>query len=174
MPEMTLAEQHHDRPAPDITVRTATGSGRTLLAAFDDALLAAGVANFNLITLSSVIPPGSSIREGVTERLAGGHGDRLYCVMSVGYADHPGELVSAGLGWAIEATTGGGLFVEHAGGSEQSVTEQIQLSLEDMSRNRGGGYDDIRQAVIGAHCVDKPVCALAIAAFQVVSWGADV
>jgi arginine decarboxylase len=170
---MTLAEQLHDRPAPDITVRTATGSGRTLLAAFDAALLAAGVANFNLIALSSVIPPGSSIREGVTDRLAGGHGDRLYCVMSVGYADHPGELVSAGLGWATDDTTGG-LFVEHSGGSEQSVTEQIQLSLEDMSQNRGGGYDTIRQAVISAHCVDKPVCALAIAAYQVSPWGVDV
>ena len=51
-------------------MRTATGTGRTLLAAFDDALLAAGVANFNLITLSSVIPPGSSIRVGVTEPAA--------------------------------------------------------------------------------------------------------
>ena len=173
MSEMTLAEQQHDRPPLDITVRTATGSGRTLLAAFDDALLSAGVANFNLIALSSVIPPGSSIREGVTERLAGEHGDRLYCVMSVGYADHPGEIVSAGLGWATDATSGG-LFVEHSGGSEQSVSEQIQLSLEDMSRNRGGGYDDIRQAVIGAHCVDKPVCALSIAAYRVVSWSADV
>ncbi len=173
MSEMTLAEKHHDRSALDITVRTATGTGRTLLAAFDDALLAAGVANFNLLTLSSVIPPGSSIREGVTERLAGGHGDRLYCVASVGYADHPGELVSAGLGWATDATTGG-LFVEHSGGSEQSVSEQIQLSLEDMSRNRGGGYDHVRQAVISAHCIDKPVCALAIAAYQVVPWSADV
>jgi arginine decarboxylase len=153
-------------------VRTATGTGRTLLAAFDDALLGAGVANLNLITLSSVIPPGSTIREGVTERLAGGHGDRLYCVMSVGYADHPGELVSAGLGWATDTTTAG-LFVEHSGGSEQSVTEQIQLSLEDMSRNRGGGFDDIRRAVISAHCVDKPVCALAIAAYRVVPWDAE-
>ena len=37
-----------------------------------------------------------------------------------------------------------------------------------MSHNRGGGYDDVQQAVIGAHCIDKPVCALAIAAYQVV------
>jgi arginine decarboxylase len=169
-----LAERpDRDHAALDITVRTATGTGRTLLAAFDHALLSAGVADFNLITLSSVIPPGSRIRVGVTEPVVGGHGDRLYCVVSVGYADHPGELVSAGLGWATDATTGGGLFVEHSGGSEQSVSEQILLSLEDMSHNRGGGYTDFRQAVISAHCVDKPVCALAIAAYRPVSWGAD-
>ena len=159
----------------DITVRTASGSGRTLLAAFDDALLSAGIANFNLITLSSVIPPHSTIRVGDTDPLpAGGHGDRLYCVMSVGYADHPGELVTAGLGWATNPATGGGLFVEHSGGSEQSVVEQIQLSLEDMSRNRGGGYDDVRHAVISAHCDDKPVCALTVATYQVIPWGVDV
>ena len=158
----------------DITVRTATGSGRTLLAAFDDALLSAGVANFNLITLSSVIPPHSNIRVGVTDPVTAGFGDRLYCVMSVGYADHPGEMVTAGLGWAMNAATGGGLFVEHSGGSERSVVEQIQLSLEDMSHNRGGGYDDARHAVVSAHCDDKPVCALAIATYQVIPWGSDV
>ena len=47
------------------------------------------------------------------------------------------------------------------------MIEQIQLSLEDMSHNRGGGYDDVQQAVVTAHCDDKPVCALAIAAYQV-------
>jgi arginine decarboxylase len=159
----------------DITVRTASGSGRTLLAAFDDALLSAGVANFNLITLSSVIPPYSEIRVGVTDPLPyGDHGDRLYCVMSVGYADHPGERTTAGLGWALNPATGGGLFVEHSGGSERSVLEQIRLSLEDMSRNRGGGYDDIHHASVSAHCDGLPVCALAIATYQVVPWGADV
>jgi len=171
---MTLTERLDGQPL-DITVRTATGSGRTLLAAFDDALLAAGVANFNLITLSSVIPPHGTVRAGVTEPLTqGGHGDRLYCVMSVGYADHPGEIVTAGLGWAMNGATSGGLFVEHSGGSEESVIEQIQLSLEDMSHNRGGGYDVVQHAVVTAHCDDKPVCALAIATYQVIPWGTDV
>jgi arginine decarboxylase len=119
-----------------------------------------------------VIPPGSRVRVGVTDPVPGGHGDRLYCVLSVGYADHPGELVSAGLGWATDATTGG-LFVEHSGGSVQSVTEQIQLSLADMNQARGGGYGDVRQVVVSAHCVDKPVCALAIATYQAVPWGND-
>jgi arginine decarboxylase len=171
---MTLTEPLDGHPL-EITVRTATGSGRTLLAAFDDALLSAGVANFNLITLSSVIPPHSTVRTGVTGPLAqGGHGDRLYCVMAVGYADHPGEMVTAGLGWAINHASGGGLFVEHCGGNEQSVIEQIQLSLEDMSRNRGGGYDSVEHAVVTSHCDDKPVCALAIATYQVIPWGVDV
>lgn len=155
-------------PALDITVRTGTGSGRTLLAAFDGALMAAGVANFNLIPMSSVIPPRSQVRI-VDTRLPGGHGDRLYCVMSTAYADHPGEIVWAGLGWATDASSGG-LFVEHHGGGEESLTEQIGLSLADMSARRGGGYDDVRMAMASAHCVDRPVCAIAIAAYTVVPW----
>ncbi|MCW2791729.1 MAG: pyruvoyl-dependent arginine decarboxylase [Nocardioides sp.] len=166
-----MTDDPTEHPATlDITVRTGTGTARTLLAAFDSALLAAGVANFNLITLSSVIPPGSRVRLA-DETLPGGHGDKLYCVLSAAYADHPGETAWAGLGWATDHTTGG-LFVEHHGGSEASVREQIALSLADMSENRGGGYGDVQVAVASAHCVDRPVCALAIAAYTVAEWSA--
>jgi len=44
-----------------IVVSRGTGEGPTPLAAFDKALLAAGVENYNLIRLSSVIPPGAEI-----------------------------------------------------------------------------------------------------------------
>jgi arginine decarboxylase len=164
-------EQTASAAALDITVRTGTGSARTLLAAFDGALLSAGVANFNLLTLSSVIPPGSRVRAVEGHQLPGGHGDRLFCVLSAAYADHPGETVWAGLGWTTDATTGG-LFVEHHGGSEESVREQIALSLADMSANRGGGYGEVQIAITSAHCVDRPVCALAVAAYEVLGWSA--
>jgi arginine decarboxylase len=152
----------------DITVRTAVGEGRTLLSAFDHALLQAGVANFNLIPLSSVIPPGSTVTRG-GGRVLGGHGDRLYCVEAVAYADHPGEVVAAGLGWAIHPTIGG-LFVEHTGGSPESVEEQIRLSLADMAAHRGVDFGAVSTAVVSAHCTERPVCALALAAYSVVDW----
>ena len=153
---------------PDITIRTGSGTGRTLLSAFDDALLAAKVANFNLVTLSSVIPPASRVSV-VDSPLRGCHGDRLFCVLSAAYADHPGETAWAGLGWTFDATTGG-LFVEHHGGSEAAVLEQIELSLGDMTRNRGGGHGPVHTVTASAHCVERPVCALAIAAYEVVGW----
>ena len=152
-------------------MRTGTGTARTLLAAFDNALLSAGVANFNLITLSSVIPPHSRVRV-VDTTLSGGHGDRLYCVLSAAYAEHPGEIAWAGLGWSTDATTGG-LFVEHHGGSEESLGEQIDLSLADMSESRGGGYGNVQKVMASAHCVDRPVCALVIAAYRISPWFPD-
>ena len=158
--------------APDITVRRGTGTGRTALAAFDRALLDAGVSNFNLVPLSSVIPPSSELRL-VHEDLGGVHGDRLYCVLSVAHADHPGEIAWAGLGWLRHPDTGAGLFVEHHAGSEGSLREMIELTLGDMVESRGGGYGDVEAMVASAHCVDRPVCALVVAAYSVVSWGAD-
>jgi arginine decarboxylase len=155
-----------------ITVRAATGTGRTPLAAYDHALLNAGIGNFNLIKLSSVIPPGSSVEvldEPGREVLAGGHGDKLYCVQSAAFSEHRGETVWAGLGWSTDATTGG-LFVEHTGGSEESLLEQIELSLQDMDVNRGGGYGPVQAASASAHCTDLPVCALVVAAYAVEDW----
>lgn len=153
---------------PDITIRTGAGQGHTRLSAFDHALLTAGVANFNLIALSSVIPPRSRVRV-VDDVLPGGHGDRLYCVLSAAHAEHPGETVWAGLGWTCDGTTGG-LFVEHVAGSEESLLEQIELSLEDLTRNRGGGYGPVHTVTASAHYVDRPACALAIAAYEVAPW----
>src|SRR5687768_4646380 len=85
-----------DAPAPertglDISIRSGSGTGRTLLSAFDNALQRAGVADFNLVTLSSIIPPGSRIRS-VNSTLAGGHGDLLFSVRAEAFAEHPGDI----------------------------------------------------------------------------------
>ena len=156
----------------DISLRTGSGSGRTLLSAFDHALQDAGVADFNLVTLSSVIPPGSRLRH-VSNTLPGGHGDLLFCVRAEAYAEHSGDIAWAGLGWCVDET-GGGLFVEHHGGSEESVVEQIELSLGDMNAKRGGGYGPVQMALASAHSTGLPACAVVVAAYRVSSWHDDV
>jgi pyruvoyl-dependent arginine decarboxylase (PvlArgDC) len=120
------------------------------------------------VTLSSVIPPGSRIRN-VNGKLAGGHGDLLFCVRAEAFAEHPGDIAWAGLGWCLDET-GGGLFVEHHGGSERSVVEQIELSLADMNANRGGRYGPVQIALASAHSTGFPVCAVVVAAYRVSSW----
>src|SRR5450759_1495428 len=53
-----------DRHSPALTIQISTGVGgaSTPLAAFDAALCEMGVGNFNLLQLSSVIPPGTTMR----------------------------------------------------------------------------------------------------------------
>ena len=152
-----------------ISVRTATGTGRTTLSAWDDALWRAGVANFNLIRLSSVIPRQTRL-SFTSEPLVGEHGDKLYCVYASTLAEELGETAWAGIGWTRDED-GRGLFVEHSADSEDRLDELIRCSLEDMIARRGGGYGAIESRTVSARNVGQPACALAIATYQVTGWG---
>jgi len=46
----------------EIVLTSAIGSGKTSLSAFDDALFKAGMGNYNLIRLSSIIPKNAKIK----------------------------------------------------------------------------------------------------------------
>ncbi len=151
-----------------ISIRTSSGSGQTPLSAWDDALWLAGVADFNLIRLSSVIPRQSRLLF-TSEPLEGEHGDQLFCVYAATSAERPGDTAWAGIGWTRDED-GRGLFVEHSATSEGDLDELIQLSLEDMIKRRGGGYGAIHSVKASATYVDQPACALAIATYQVSGW----
>ena len=65
-----------------IRLCSGTGEGPTLLAAFDAALMDAGVADHNLLCLSSVIPPNAVIVREKYRMPASDYVNRLYVVMS--------------------------------------------------------------------------------------------
>lgn len=154
-----------------IPVTAGAGQGRTTLSAFDAALRAAGVGDFNLVRLSSVIPPGSTVfRSPATERLEGGYGDVLFCVYADSYATTPGTQACAGVGWAQRDGSGEGVFVEHAGTSPEEVERNIEASLSDMCASRDGTYSRTQMTAITAECVDRPVCAVVVASYQTLSW----
>jgi arginine decarboxylase len=157
-----------------IHLASGIGSGPTQLAAFDSALCEAGIANYNLIKLSSVVPAGTEIVKHdstiPTEMMPGAWGDRLYVVMAEKRADAPFTEAWAGIGWVQEAETGKGLFVEHEGSSEEYVRESIQHSLEALMANRGVDFGQIHMQVVGATCSERPVCALVAAVYQASDW----
>jgi arginine decarboxylase len=95
-----------------IRLTPGVGSGPTELAAFDAALMDAGVANYNLICLSSVIPPGSEIERGRYRTPAHEYGRRLYVVLSQMRQSTPGAWAHAGIGWMQNSERRHGLFVE--------------------------------------------------------------
>ena len=155
----------------DIPVVTAVGHGPTELAAFDAALVGAGIADRNLIYLSSVLPPGSRVRRPPRlERTPGDWGDRLYCVMAQSRTSVPGHEVWAGVGWVQDAT-GRGLLVEHETHDEAELHGMLDASLAALRRNRGDVDLPLRsQAVAGARCDGTPVCALVVAVFEATGW----
>ena len=156
----------------NIHISSGTGTGPTKLSAFDAALNKAGVANFNLIRLSSIVPPDSKIinSKGPIETELGKWGDRLYVVMADTRVDSPNKEAWAGIGWVQEEKTGKGLFVEHEGANEHTVRRDVQASLEALMKIRDGNFGEIQMKVVGITCEHEPVCALVIAAFQSTGW----
>lgn len=154
-----------------IQVAAGTGKGHTKLAAFDAALHEAGVHNYNLIRLSSIIPPGSEIKvESPIEAQPGKWGDRLYMVMAEMRIDTPNMEAWAGIGWVQDNKTGRGFFVEHEGTNEKSVRRDIKASLEAMQGLRHVDFGDMHMEVVGRTCTHDPVCALAVAVFRAEDW----
>jgi arginine decarboxylase len=155
-----------------IRVSSGAGAGPTQLAAFDAALQAAGVAGYNIVRLSSVIPPHAVVREvNGNEPLNGTQGDIAFCVYAAAYASTPGEQAWAGMAWATRVDgLGAGLFVEHTAASESTIRRDLNATLEAMSSNRGNAYRQAGEIVFSAICVDHPVCALVVATYGTAGW----
>lgn len=172
-PADATARSTGERPQPvRIRVSSGAGTGPTQLAAFDAALDAAGVSGFNLIRLSSVIPPYAdvSVVPG-SEQIRGTMGDIAFCVYAAAYASTPGDEAWAGVAWALHGDhSGGGLFVEHAAASESTVRSDLDATLDAMSLVRGHRYARAGEIVSSAVCVDHPVCALVVAAYGTAGW----
>ena len=155
-----------------IRVSAGSGSGRTTMAAFDSALRSAGVADHNLIRLSSIIPAGALVQVCLpADQLRGDFGDVLYCVYAVTYAIERGDDAVAGIGWSLASDgSGRGLFVEHVGHAEDQVSNMIQMTLDDMSNGRQQKFSYRDQLVSYAHCADEPACAVVVATYRTAGW----
>ena len=156
-----------------IRVSTGIGTGPTKLAAFDSALHKMGIENFNLIVLSSVIPPGSEILviKDKPKKVAGKWGDRLYLVMAEARVDTPNQEAWAGIGWVQNKKTGKGLFVEHEGSSKDSVRQDITASLSALVKTRRSTeFGKINMVVNGAICKYKPICVAVTATYMTTPW----
>jgi len=154
-----------------IQVTSGTAAGPTHLAAFDAALLEAGIANTNLIKLSSVIPTKSRVVIGKpTINFEKDFGSKLYVVLADKRESERGREAWAGLGW-VQAKDGKGLFVEQHGSQQAEVMRLIKDTLEEMIKNRHESFGPIQYQVVGAYCERQPVCALVAAVYAVEGWG---
>lgn len=158
------------RPFGPITLARGIGSGPTPLAAFDTALLEAGVANYNLICLSSVIPPGSVIERRRWNTPAKAWGQRLYCVMAQMREDRVGYTANAGIGWVRDEASGRGLFVELHDDDAERLERDLHSTLVSMQRNRGVSLGPVHTEIASNTCYRDPVCVLVIAVYASQPW----
>ena len=153
-----------------IQITGGTGVGPTEIAAFDQALVKAGIANYNLIYLSSVLPPDSEVVLEPHPKTDGQWGDRLYLVMAQKRTSQRNKEAWAGIGWMQDEDSKKGLLVEHEGHSETEVRDDITHSLKALAANRGMHFGEPQMHVVGTKYTDLPVCALVVAVFETSNW----
>ena len=162
----------------EIIVTSGFGRGKTLLSAFDRALQICGVYNYNLITLSSIIPKGSKITKvNRYKPQKEEYGYKLYAVKWDVRSREAGKVIAAGLGW-YQTDDGSGVFVEHDASGynlkrvEKEIMGKIDRSVRDLCTFRNIPFEKPRMnySIAIGKVQKEPSCALAIAAFKVESW----
>lgn len=159
-----------------IFLASGTGYGNTTLSAFDAALKEAGIHNFNLLQLSSVIPTGAEVK--VVPHYCpdpGEHGYLLYVVLAETRTDRAGTSIGAGLGW-YQLDDGRGVFAEHSEQAEglepaeveRRVTNMLRSTVRDLCSHRGWKFDErlLHNQVASCHVDEQPASALVAAVYE--------
>lgn len=112
-----------------IRVVWGAASGPTATAAYDAALARAGVENYNLVRVSSVVPAGAEVAIAETAPDLGPAGERLTVVEGRKTVPPGGaDRACAGLGWALEES-GRGIFYEAGGTDPNAVRATVADGL---------------------------------------------
>ena len=124
-----------------IRIVTGTGTGPTPIAAYDTALAAAGVHNYNITTVSSVIPDGSTLEIVDSAPDLGPVGERLTVVEARATSGVGESGAAAGLGWTTTESDRG-LFYEATGTDPKRVREGVAAGLDSGRALREWTFTD--------------------------------
>lgn len=93
-----------------------TGKHRRNLQSFEEALRDAGIASYNLVRVSSILPPHCKIISRARGLKALKPGQIVFCVLAEVRTNEPNRLAGAGIGLAVPANTDTyGYISEHHG-----------------------------------------------------------
>ena len=144
-----------------ITMAAATAGhaeGGTSLNAFDNALLAAGIGNINLVKVSSILPPEVPVID-LPKIKPGALIPTAYAAIT---SEVPGETVAAAVGYAVpdDPAKNGVIMEFHGVASKAEAERQINAMLDEAFQVRG---ETIRELKVFAveHTVERIGCALA-------------
>jgi arginine decarboxylase len=129
----------------EISVVWGSASGRTELGAYDRALYAAGLNDYNLLRLSSMIPPGVEVVERGVANSPWKTGDIVSVIESKKISRGSGV---AGLGWLSPEAEEGGVFMECSDENEKGCVEEILTGLEEARDTREWTQGDTEYKVV--------------------------
>ena len=144
-------------PTPNaLWVTTGTDEGATELNAFDNALLAAGIGNLNLIKVSSIVPRGATFLDTPPAIAPGSLAPTVYSVVQ---SDTAGETICAGLGIGIGRDSHGMIFEYHA--TSREVAERVLAGMVEEGFARRGLPLERLTVHVAEHRVKRLGCAVA-------------
>ncbi|MFB6296630.1 MAG: pyruvoyl-dependent arginine decarboxylase [Halobacteriales archaeon] len=124
-----------------IRVVRGTATGPTAVASYDAALADAGVHNYNLLTLSSVVPADADVTVVEDAPDLGPAGGRLTVVQGRATVEGTGRATAA-LGWTRESADGPGVFYEAGGEFDRTeARRRIRRGLEHAREIRDWDLD---------------------------------
>lgn len=144
-----------------VTMAAATvgrAEGGTPLNAFDNALLAAGIGNINLIKVSSIVPPDVSIVELPKIK----PGALIPAAYAAATSEVPGETVAAAVGYALpdDPARAGVIMEFHGVATRDDAERAIQTMLDEAFRVRGEAIREMKVFAV-EHTVEQIGCAVA-------------
>lgn len=125
------------------------GRHRERLTSFELALRAAGIASFNLVTVSSIVPPNCKLLSRSRGLRMLHHGEIVYCVLARSETNEANRLIAASLGVAIpkDANRYGYLSEHHSyGENSRQVSEYVEDLAASMLASTLGIEIDLDQA----------------------------
>ncbi|ATW87407.1 arginine decarboxylase [Halohasta litchfieldiae] len=148
------------------TIHVAGGVGvaPTEMSAYDAALADANLHNYNLITVSSVIPADGQLAVVDEAPDLGPAGNQLTVVQGkiVAGPDTDTESITTGIGWATGP--GPGLFYEASGTDREAVAEEIRQGLAAGCELREWTFTEQDQKLSTAEPVDGSYTAAVVLA----------
>jgi arginine decarboxylase len=151
-------ERMHFGPVTKAAGTAGNAEGSTPLNAFDNALLAAGIGNINLIKVSSILPPGVELVP-LPRIKPGALVPTAYAAIT---SEVPGEVVAAAVGWARpnDPAKNGVIMEFHDKATREEAERMVVQMLEEAFRVRGETIRDMQVFAV-EHRVERTGCALA-------------
>ena len=113
-------------PVTKAATTSGSAEGETSLNAFDNALLAAGIGNINLVKVSSILPPEAEVVD-LPRLRPGAIVPTAFAAMT---SEVPGEVVAAAVGWARpEDRTKNGVIMEFHDKATREEAERTGCAL---------------------------------------------
>lgn len=150
----------------EVEVVWGSAKGRTELGALDGAFAAAGIHDYNLVELSSVVPGGATVVEAGTHDRSAARGTPVGVVLAEAVVTDDAAAV-AGLGWHLAAE--GGVFYEVSGRSGENCRETVRRGLADARELRDWDWAREPTLRIQEHNGSGPTASVVAAVFGEVS-----